>query len=277
MISTATAQTMGKAKVVRIKGKARFTTGNNVWQPLKAGDIIKPGAVIQTSGNNGDYVDLVLGDGKAPLVSSGPKTAVTPISYQPESEQNFVRISENSLLGIDKLTTLDTGADVVSETQLDLKAGRIMGSVKKMSAASKYEVKIPNGVAGIRGTVYDISALGFIRCSAGSIVIAYVGAGGKVVTQLVNAGQQFDAPTETFSPLPSTAMESMLRVQAEANVGNGPVAPSGPTILFTVDHTRNDMSPIRGNDPDHDGDNDRNPHGDTSNPPDHIVPGTGGQ
>ena len=27
-----------------------------------------------------------------------------------------------------------------------------------MSAASKYEVKIPNGVAGVRGTLYDIQA-----------------------------------------------------------------------------------------------------------------------
>ena len=67
---------------------------------------------------------------------------------------------ENTLLGIDKLTVTQTGADVVTETQLDLKAGHIFGMVKKMSAASKYEVKIPNGVAGIRGTVYDISAEG---------------------------------------------------------------------------------------------------------------------
>ena len=56
---------------------------------------------------------------------------------------------ENSALGIDKLTSMDTGSDSVTETQLDLKAGHIMGSVKKLSAASKYEVKIPNGVAGI--------------------------------------------------------------------------------------------------------------------------------
>ena len=79
----------------------------------------------------------------------------------------MVRIWENTLLGIDKLTETQTGADVVTETQLDLKAGHIFGTVKKMSAASKYEVKIPNGVAGIRGTVYDISAEGVVKVSVG--------------------------------------------------------------------------------------------------------------
>src|SRR5438874_181451 len=101
MISTATAETAGKAKVIRIKGSARYTTGNNVWQPLKAGDLIKAGTVIQTSREKGDFVDIVLGDGNSPVASTGPNVIATPISYQPKSEQNFVRIWENSLLGID--------------------------------------------------------------------------------------------------------------------------------------------------------------------------------
>ena len=70
------------------------------------------------------------------------------LTYQPTAEQNIVRLWENTLMGVDKLTEMHTGADVVTETQLDLKAGHITGSVKKMSAASKYEVKMPNGVAG---------------------------------------------------------------------------------------------------------------------------------
>ena len=81
--------------------------------------------------------------------------APSPVRGSPTSlaaEQNIVRMWENTLLGVDKLTFTQTGADVVTETQLDLKAGHIFGMVKKMSAASKYEVKIPNGVAGIRGT-----------------------------------------------------------------------------------------------------------------------------
>jgi len=58
------------------------------------------------------------------------------VTYQPAAEQNMVRIWENSRLGLDKLTSTETGANVVTETQLDLQAGHIFGSVKKMSAAS---------------------------------------------------------------------------------------------------------------------------------------------
>jgi hypothetical protein len=103
---------------------------------------------------------------------------------------------------------------VVTETQLDLKAGHIFGTVKKMSAASKYEVKIPNGVAGIRGTTYDISAEGVIKVLAGSVVLAYVGPDGTVVTQVIMGSQQFDARTGVLSQISSadkTTMQGVVR------------------------------------------------------------------
>ena len=67
MASTLTAQTVTqvKARVVRIKGYARFTTGNNVWQNLKVGEALRAGTIIQTGLEKGSFVDLVLGDGSA--------------------------------------------------------------------------------------------------------------------------------------------------------------------------------------------------------------------
>jgi len=199
MVSTLAAQTVnqGAAKVVRLKGSARYSTGNNVWEQLKVGDVVKPGTVIQTAGNKSS-VDFVLGDGSAPVARP---VAEGMLSYQPTAEQNLVRMWENTLLSFDKLTFTETGADVVTETQLDLKAGHIFGMVKKMSAASKYEVKIPNGVAGIRGTTYDISAEGLIKVLAGSVVLAYVGPDGTVVTQVIMGLQQFDARTGVLTQL----------------------------------------------------------------------------
>src|SRR5438477_6178858 len=150
MISSLAAQTTGRgvAKVVRVKGGARYTTGNNVWLPLKPGAILKPGTVIQTA-DDGSLVDLALGDGDVPIASPRPVIAdATSRSYAPTSEQNMVRLFENSVLAIDKLTSVETGADMVTETQLDLQRGRLFGNVKKMSGASKYEVNLPNGVAG---------------------------------------------------------------------------------------------------------------------------------
>lgn len=216
MASTLAAQTasQGAAKVVRLKGAARYSTGGNVWQPLKAGDVVKPGTVIQTAAKSS--VDLVLGDGSAPVAHPTPSDT---ISYQPTVEQNIVRLWENTLLGVDKLAITETGADVVTDTQLDLKAGHIFGTVKKMSAASKYEVKIPNGVAGIRGTTYDVSAEGVIKVLSGSVVLAYVGPDGTVVTQVVMGQQQFDARTGVLMPLPDTEKTGMGHTVKLLSVG----------------------------------------------------------
>src|SRR5690349_10884359 len=124
LVSTAAAQGAmdGAAKVVRVKGPARYTTGNNVWQPMHSGDVLRPGTVIQTSTEEGSYVDLVLGDGNAavpqPVVyrpSIPDSLAGSAMSFRPSAEQNVVRIWANSALGIDKLTAMQTGAETVTE------------------------------------------------------------------------------------------------------------------------------------------------------------------
>src|SRR6185369_13740886 len=66
LTTQAQAQVQGTAKVLRIKGSARYSTGNNVWQPLKVGAVVRPGTVIQTSIDKGAYVDLMLGNGEGP-------------------------------------------------------------------------------------------------------------------------------------------------------------------------------------------------------------------
>jgi hypothetical protein len=158
--------------------------------------------------------------------------------YQPKTEQDAVRIFENTVLGIDKLTVDQTGADTVTETQLDLKAGSIFGAVKKLSAASKYEIKIPTGVAGIRGTIYFISADGVLRVLTGSVVLAYVSADGSVVTQVIAAGQQFDLRNAQFSSATGSALNDMRSLAK--NFSPGLRWP--PTILIP-DHTLCPVSP----------------------------------
>jgi len=40
------------AKVVYLKGGARYKVGNNDWQTLRAGDVVKSGTLIQTTGQS---------------------------------------------------------------------------------------------------------------------------------------------------------------------------------------------------------------------------------
>jgi hypothetical protein len=236
MVATLAAQPADQsaAKVVRLTGGARYKVGNNEWQPLKVGDVVRAGTVIQTAAKS--RVDLVLGDASAPVARPVPSDM---ISYQPSAEQNLVRLWENTLLSVDKMTETHTGADVVTETQLDLKAGHVTGTVKKMSAASKYEVKIPNGVAGIRGTVFDISAEGLIKVLSGSVVLAYVGPNGSVVTQVIMGLQMFDARTGVLSPLPNTDRTGMGTIVTQLRAGLVPVptpVSGNATMQFVSPH-----------------------------------------
>ena len=61
---SAQAAEQGIAKVVNIKGAARYmTTDNPNWRPLKAGAILKPGSVVQTASES--YVDVVFNNPNA--------------------------------------------------------------------------------------------------------------------------------------------------------------------------------------------------------------------
>lgn len=252
MVSSLAAQTAteGGAKVVRIKGPARFSTGNNVWQPLKVGAVLSPGTVVQTSTEQGSYLDLVLGDGEAPLPATAsykpgiPNSMNPGAQYQPAADQNVVRVWENTALGIDKLTASQTGADQVGETQLDLKAGRITGSVKKQSGASKYEIKLPSGVAGVKGAVYDVRAEGVVRVLVGSVVLAWVDSkSGNVTTQVVMGGQQFDARSGQVSAIPSSEISAFDKLVA--SMGTGSKA-SASVATYILDKTVIPVSPVVG-------------------------------
>lgn len=242
MVSALAAQTTEDvATVVRIKGSARYSVGNSGWRALQVGDVLRGGSVVQTATDPGSYVDLVLSGENVPV----PRPAVYNTSVTrtiapgvggtstPKSEQNVIRLSENTALGIDKLSSTQTGADVVTDTQLDLRAGHIFGTVKKMSPASKYEIKLPNGVAGIRGTVYDLSADGMLRVLVGSVVLAYVGPDGKVVTQVVAANHQFDSRTGALSILNASAVDELSAVASAARFTTVATLSS----MWAIDHT----------------------------------------
>ena len=236
MTTTLTAQTteQGTVKVVNMKGSARyFLPGDSTPHPLQVGDILKPGTIIQTAG--GAHVDVVLNNTKA--VSSGigaSPSAITAtptaVMYsRPSAEQDAIRIMENTVLGIEKLTVTQTGADRVTETDLDLKVGKIFGTVKKLSAGSKYSIKIPNGVAGIRGTVYYVSSTGEVSIlssasqlssngTPGQMVLAYIAPDGTAVTQIVGPGQFFQTSSGQLSPIPGALYNDMLNWVRELGV-----------------------------------------------------------
>lgn len=249
MVTTLSAQNTqdGIAKVVSLKGAGRYMTGAGTdWKPIKVGMVLKPGTVIQTAADS--YVDIVLNNAKASQglgsalsdeeASMATTSTSAPDNYKPKAIQDAIRIFENSVLSVDKLTVTKTGADVVSETQLDLKAGKIFGTVKKLSAASIYEVKVPNGVAGIRGTIYLIGADGSVNVLTGAVVMSFV-FNGAVITKEVPAGFQFVPTTGQVIPITNPLLKQLIRLaQIFSKYIQFP-----PTTIF-YDHTIYNVSPV---------------------------------
>lgn len=166
----------GRAVVRTVKGTASYAEQGGDWRPLKTGQALGPGATVKTSADG--QVDLYLGD-------NGPS----------------VHLFDSTTLGLDRLNVERTGADSVVETQLNLTSGTIKGEVKKLSAASKYEVKTPNAVVGVRGTKYQISANGVVHVIEGSTVVVYINPSTQQMsTHTVGAGQTFVPPINPGAP-----------------------------------------------------------------------------
>ncbi|MEO6035109.1 MAG: FecR domain-containing protein [Verrucomicrobiota bacterium] len=206
-VSNLQAQTMkqGEAKVRQIKGSAKYSTQGGAWVPLKLGTVLKSGATIQTAPES--IVDLDLGD-------NGPVVRVTP----------------STTMSLDKLTHSGTGVDSVIETKLNLQLGTIIGNVKKLAKASKYEIKTPNGVAGIRGTDYVVTVkkradgtyeVTFTDITGTLVVVAMVD--NQPQTVVLNAGESW-TPGSDVIPTPRQLLDFYQKQVADAiaAVGSGP-------------------------------------------------------
>jgi FecR protein len=199
----------GIATIVRVQGEASYTLGgNDGWHPLVAGKIVQAGATIKTGADS--MVDVVLGKSIAMPQAHPTPNRIGPaadspvrgmVGYTPSTEQNVVRLSGNTTLKVDKLTVSDTGVDCVSDTELDLQKGRIFASVKKLSGQSQYLVKIPNGIAGVRGTKFGLGADGMCAVIKSSVLLSFGGANGSPFTVLVGEGNQFNPGTGQVTAL----------------------------------------------------------------------------
>ncbi len=201
----------GYATVVRVQGIASYSLGDSRWHPLIPGKLLPAGSTIRT-GDSG-IVDVVLGKAiefpqsqKLPdRISPAPDAPVRGlISYKPAAEQNVIRLTPGTIIAIDKLTTTDTAADTVSDTELDLQQGKIFASVKKLSPTSQYLVKIPNGIAGVRGTLFSISADGGVAVfeSKSEGLVLSLTINGVTKTFLVAPGQILDPSTGNPTSFP---------------------------------------------------------------------------
>lgn len=206
--------------VVGIQGEARYSVNGKTWNPLVVGKVLHTGAVIETAA--GSSADLILsGNSVQPSESSSAPASFPTLSlaadpnirgyeaYRPMAEQNVIRMSAGTMLAIDKLTVIDTGADTVSDTELDLRAGKIFTNVKKMSSSSQFIIKLPNGVAGIRGSSGTIGADGSAAWANGTLILSFIGSNGQPHVVVVHGHFGYNPQTGEVYQLPPQAMRDL--------------------------------------------------------------------
>lgn len=255
----------GYGTVVRVAGEASYTLGDNQWHPLQAGKYLPVGSTIRT-GQNGT-VDVVLGKNiQLPQAAWQPQrisfAADAPVrgmvNYKPSAEQNVIRVTPNTTIGIEKLTVTDTGADTVSDTELNLKQGKIYASVKKLTGASQYLIKLPNGIAGVRGTLFSISADGSCQCydsKAGGVLLSMIGDNGNANTGNILPGQGCGPGGTGIFTLPQDLMKTLGDIFAMLCTTYLEV------VNYSFDHTHCYVSPTQGQGGNSQGQNNNNQGG----------------
>jgi len=170
----------GNAVVKSITGSASYVDELGFSHPLSVGTVLKAGHTVKTS------VDSAVG---LFLDQNGPE----------------VGLDANTTLRLEKLAYEKTGLGTKIDTLLDLKQGVMFGSVKKLIASSRYEVKTPKGIAHVRGTEFYIDEhSGDIKVVSGTVTFTVTvnapnNAPGQTVfttTVTINAGQQVKVPTD---------------------------------------------------------------------------------
>lgn len=192
----------GSARVTAVRvGSAQKSADAVTWDTVNAGDSLAPGTTVRTDAMG--IVDLNLG-------KCG----------------DYLRLTPGTTLRLTTLSYEQGAGETVVNTELYLSTGRIQGHVRKLSAASRFEVKTPVATYYIRGTRYEISATGRATVLEGLIEVLYTPAGATAPTR-------FDVPAGyTFEP--------------SENSGRGGTL---PTPAFTQEQIDQDLRELRGGAP----------------------------
>jgi len=121
------------ATVLRLKGTVEVKQAQGLWMPANTGMVITQGDAIRT----------MLGSSAIIILDSKIETAI-------------VEVKENS-----QLTLLELVGSPQREkdmrTLLDLAIGEVLIKAKKLNSEnSKFEVKTPTSVVGVRGTKFSV-------------------------------------------------------------------------------------------------------------------------
>lgn len=127
------ADTARVAKVLEVQGNVEVKSGSGPWMPASVDMDLKQGDTIRTKS---DSFALLNVDGMA-------QTATVEVKQN--SEMELAQLVENK-------------EEMTQGTLLDLALGEVLIKAKKLhSEKSRFEVKTPTSIVGVRGTTFSVT------------------------------------------------------------------------------------------------------------------------
>jgi hypothetical protein len=206
----------GRATVRTVMGNATYNV-NGTTLPLKPNMELDAGASITTGPDSVVYLNV-------------------------NGLSSSVRIQADTTMAIPVMERIGSAREGDTETTLDLKTGSILGQVKKVSGNSTYEIKTPHGVAGIRGTDFEVTAQPLpdgkflvTFTSVQGIVIVSAIVAGEIQTRTLKTGDSWTPGEGEPHPAPQNLIDQYLSLIDEMNgiFQNPPTGP-GPLPIVPV-------------------------------------------
>lgn len=212
---SASAQSRSReAMVTALAGDARYSAGGTGnFTPVAIGTKLHEGDVIKTG--PASHVDLELGD-----------------------NVGIVQVTPHTTFVLRTLKANETSADLVTETELDVREGAIFFKVNKLAKASRFEMTTPKGIAGIRGTSGYLNADGTMAISEGIGAISYPNGNGPE-TFVLHDGEMVSPTDKPPHPAPGQVLRDIveaLRDAATHGIGHD-IQPFVPPIDFFISPT----------------------------------------
>lgn len=187
VVSTPAADTkLPPVEIKTVTGHATFSADGKVWQELKKGALLEHGSVVKTAADGS--VDFIL------------KYSSTVLRLTPSSELEFARLNRTPVEEV-----------VITDTTLNLKSGGLVGSQRKLSHLSRFNIVTPDGEARIVGTEYLVRADGAVTVLSGEVTLNYnLPKNGGSVKVTVLAGQSFDPVTGKVVSTTSSYLNNII-------------------------------------------------------------------
>jgi len=127
------AQTARQAVLQSATGIVEVKRGQAVWMPINVGDVLKQGDIVRTKAQSSAVLKL-----------------------EGTSENSTVEMKENTQMKLAEI--IEDKALKTQNTLLDVALGSILVKAEKLRApSSKFEVKTPTSIVGVRGTTFSVT------------------------------------------------------------------------------------------------------------------------